>query len=175
MQIQKCRNHRQTSDAWLYTYELIAFVKTTRYLSPENNVNNKVCKRKWKLISKKLHCTNIWIKIFYFTRKKHLQDCKCFLCISSFLSAPPLLSIFCSSFLSSKICSQCGSACDSLSLCVAFAPANRFARCPGPGRIGSVHDRYKKRHSFECPFLYLSAASYPSEPPPAKYFRRLWA
>ena len=75
-----------------------------------------------------------------------------FLFISSFLSAPPLLSIFCSSFLSFKICSQSGSACDSLSLCVAFAPANRFARYPGPGRIGFVHDRHKKRHSFECPF-----------------------
>ena len=96
-----------------------------------------------------------------------------FLFISSFLSAPPLLSIFCSSFLSFKICSQCGSACDSLSLCVAFAPSNRFARYPGPGRIGSVHDRHKKRHSFECPFSYLSAASYPPGPLPAKYFRRL--
>ena len=107
------------------------------------------------------------------TRKKHLQDYKCFLYISSFLSAPPLLSIFCSSFLSFEICSQCGSACDSLSLCIAFAPANRFARYPGPGRIGSVHDRHKKRHSFECPFFYLSAASYPPGPLPAKYFRRL--
>ena len=96
-----------------------------------------------------------------------------FLFISSFLSAPPLLSIFCSSFLSFKICSQCGSACDSLSLCVAFAPSHRFARYPGPGRIGSVHDRHKKRHSFECPFSYLSAASYPPGPLPAKYFRRL--
>ena len=96
-----------------------------------------------------------------------------FLFISSLLSAPPLLSIFCSSFLSFKICSQCGSACDSLSLCVAFAPANRFARYPGPGRIGSVHDRHKKRHSFEGPFSYLSAASYPPGPLPAKYFRRL--
>ena len=113
------------------------------------------------------------INHYHYTRKSTYISVSAFLFISSFLSAPPLLPIFCSSFLSFKICSQCGSACDSLSLCVAFAPANRFARYPGPGRIGSVHDRHKKRHSFECPFLCLSAASYPPGPLPAKYFRRL--
>ena len=121
-----------------------------------------------------INLNRLRINIIISTRKKHLHLCKCFfMFISSFLSAPPLLSIFCSSFLSFKICSQCGSACDSLSLCVAFAPANRFACYPGPGRIGSVHDRHKKGHSFECPFSYLSAASYPPGPLPAKYFRRL--
>ena len=111
MQIQKCKNHSQASDAWLYTYELIALVKTTRYLSPENNVNNKVYTRKWKLISQKLHYIKniffrynneyIWFKMFYYTRKKHLHLCKCFfISISSFLSSRAASSQVLSAFVS---------------------------------------------------------------------------
>ena len=57
----------------------------------------------------------------------------------SLLSAAHYSRIFVRLFVPSKIVRKLASACYSLSLCVAFAPSNRFARYPGfPARIESL-------------------------------------
>ena len=109
-----------------------------------------------------------------YTRKKHLHLCKCFLCLSAASYQLRRCSLYFvrrfspSKYVRNSALHATHSLCASLSLLQIGSPA-----IPVPEGLGPFTIDIKKDTQRSVLFLYLSAASYPPGPPPAKYFRRL--